>query len=525
MSFFYFLLAFGVSVWLLKAGHPLTDDGTNYLRMAEHLITGQGVSINLGEIFTLDPPFYSVVTGLASLFFSRNLEFAGGFVSSLSFSLTLIPLFLLSRSIYGGKSAHWTCLLFLTNGFLLVYSYLILTEPLFTFLIITLLYQFHEAIQREKIGVFRAVMLGLTGGIAYLTRPEGFLFYGVGLASFLLLSPQPFRARFRTIIPALAVFLLFLLPYLKLVHQDTKAWQLSGGVVPELIRRQLDVSHPDQYREVKKIDEGLSRDKKRLKIDELAEEFSVVRYLTAGNFAILKSIPQTLLYRILEFNKYLFGGLGLLFMGACFLGAPWDTRRKRSECLLLFYLVPFLAHLFVYFIQKRYLPIYPIFLLWIGHGIEVLRNWTRRSFQTGEKKSIAVALGVCLFLAFPSFAYVRRHLGSSPVPAEHQEMGLWMKRHIPKIAEEKLATRRPFISFYAGANYLWLPYVDRFEDLLIYMKHQKAKYFVVSDDLDSPTIDSYRFLLDESLPPPSGLSRVHLVKGSWKVILYEVTQL
>jgi len=519
----YFLLAFAFST-VLHLGNPyLTDDGTNYLRIAQNLFAGKGISINPGEAYLLNPPFYSVLIGLFAKLPFGGLEFWGSFVSTLSFALTLFPLFFLVRSLYGPKAAHWTCLLYLTNGFLLVYSPLVLSEPLFIFLLMLLLYQAHLLLQEEKPSLLSGVLLGLTGGLAYLTRPEGFLFFGASVFVILFFSPAPYRSRLRVLLPSLAAFLVFLLPYFQMTYQKTGHWQLSGGVVPEMIRRTLDVTRPGQYLEVKKIIEGLSTDKTGLRVDELAHEFNLVGFLTSQGFvALLRSIPLALFSRVVEFNKYFFGGLGFFFVGAGFLGAAWDERRKRSEILLFSFLLPFFVHFFVVFDVRRYLPLYPIFLIWMGGGMEVMRNWAQKSFGLGPKRSQALVLGLCLALALPSFGYLRRSSRTTTFPFEHREMGLWMKEHIPQIEEETVVTHRPFAAFYSGGRYAWLPYVDRFEDLLTYMHHLKARYFVVADDLDTPVLDSYRFLLDETKDPPPTVKRVHIVHGVHQVILYEI---
>lgn len=522
---FYFFLAFLISSLLHWANPYLNDDGTNYLRIAQNLFTGQGISVNPGKVFLLNPPFYSIPVALFDKLIFNNVELAGAFVSILSFSLTLFPLFFLSRSLYGLRAAHWTCLLYLTNGFLLVYSHLALSEPLFILLLMTFLYHSHRALQEEKPSFFRGILLGLFGGMAYLTRPEGFLFFAVGILVILFFSPARWSSRFRFLLVSLACFLVFFFPYFFLTYQKTGHWQLSGGVLLELVRRVTDVTHPGEYLKVKQIIEGLSTDKTRLRIDELAEQFRLGAFLVSPEFfALLRSIPLALMSRVIEFNQYFYAGIGFFFMGAGFVALPWDERRRRSEFLLFAFLLPFLFHLFIVFDVRRYLPIYPIFLLWMGNGMEALKSWSRKSFRLSTKRSFALMLGLWTILTAFSFNYVSRYFAATTFPFEHQEMGLWMKENIPDIQKETVVTHRPFAAFYSGGGYAWLPYVDQFEDLLTYMRSLKAKYFVVADDLDTPVLDSYRFLLDETENPPPGVSRVHVVHGNHKVILYRISE-
>ncbi len=521
--FLYPLLAFILSFTLLQLNSYVTDDGTDYLRIAQNFIAGKGLSLIPGEPFTVHLPLYPLLTGIFSKVFFDNVEFAGHFVSILSFSLTLLPLFLLSQTIYGPKTAQWSCFLYLTSGFLLIYSNLILTEPLFIFLIMTLLWLVQQILEEENPRVWQGLALGINAELAYFTRPEGFFYYLVALASILLSSSKrSWRSKLRTALISLIPFLLLFLPYLNFFHKTTGHWQLSGGVLLEVIRRQLDVSHPGQYLEVKKQIEGLSTDKTQLKIHELAETFGLWHWIAADHFALLRSIPNTFLMRTLEFNRYFYAGLGFFLIGAGFLKPPWNPRRKKSEVLLILSLLPFVPHLIVVFDQRRYLPLYPIFLIWMGNGIESVRHWAQKSFNLNHRASMGIALSICLFLALPSAVYLRDRLGSSPVPPEHKEMGLWMKNHIPRIEEEKVTTHRGFVTLYSGAHVVFLPYVEKLEDLVTYMRHKNSRYFVVSEDLDTPVRDSYRSLLDENRPPPPGLTREHVIRGKTKVILYKL---
>jgi len=140
----------------------------------------------------------------------------------------------------------------------------------------------------------------------------------------------------------------------------------------------------------------------------------------------------------------------------------------------------------------------------MGNGIEVLRNWTKQSFGLSRRGSFAVALSACLLLALPSAWYLHRVLTQFPVSFEYKELGLWMKKNIPNVDQETVASRQPAVSFYSGARILKLPYVDRFEDLLTFLDHQQAKYFVVSEGLDHPFVDTYRLLFGRNDRPSSG---------------------
>lgn len=519
---FYSFLALALSGFLLPFADYVTSDGVGYLRMAENLFSGKGININPGEPLVRHHPFYSFLVGGINLLL-RNIEFSGHFISMLSFSLTVIPLFLLTRAVYSKDAARWASFLYATHGFLLAHSNLIMTEALFTFLLILQLYGFHSQVQANKVSPFWGICLGTVGGLGYLTRPEGMLFYLVGLVSFLLLCPKPPWAKIRFGLLSLAVFLIFFLPYATFVSRLMGHLELGGQGREQIIRRQLDFAHPDQYQEVKKIEQGLSGDKRRFKMDELVEQFRLVHYLKADHFALLRGGLSSIPIRLVQFGNYFFGGLGFLLVGASWVSIPWDAKRKRSELLLMAFILPFLPYLFLLFYPRRYVPFLPIFLIWMGNGMSVFIHWLRKTFNLSEKKVGPAVCMLGLILLLPSAWYLRRALPKGDFPFDDKALGLWMKKNILRIREEGVASQAQFVNFYSGAKMLGLPYVEKFEDFLTFMAHHRAKYFVVSEDLEEPVRQTYRFLLDETLPLPPGISRRFILRGEKKkMILFEI---
>lgn len=523
----YVLLAGALSSWVLLQSYFIGHDGVWYARMAENIMRGKGISVNAGEPYVDHPPFYPLVMGIAN-FFLNDLERSGHLASVAFFALTLVPLFLLTREMYGGRAAHWTGLLFCTNGFLLLHSNLVLPETLFLALVMTEFYLAHKIIRGQGPSVVTGLGMGVLGGLSHLARPEGLLFFLAATFSILLLASEPLRWKKNFLAAGLITFILFSLPHAAFVDQNTHKFQLSGAVTEIFIKRQLDVSHPGRYFDAKKIYEGLSEDKKRLKMDELKEGFRLGEYLSKDNYALLKSGFQSALWRLLELNKYLYAGLGFFLMGGCFFAVPWDDKRRKSEMLLLFYLATVIPQLFGIFHPKRFFLYLPIFLMWIGNGLEIASLWAKKSFPRVGAKAFWLPLIVVGCLAAGSSIYVHKTVSENPLPLEYRALGLWMKQHIPGIADEKVASRHPSVVFYSGAKLMhppYLPYVEKFEDLLTYLAHQNARYFVVSSDLESPTRDAYQTLLDESRPLPAGIHRKHTVASNIKVILYESTDL
>lgn len=518
---FYSLLAFALSAWLLQFNYFMTPDGVHYARMGENLTRGKGVGINPGEPYVERNPLYPFLIGITDLFV-QDLELSGHLVSMAAFALTIIPLFLLVSQIYSRAAAYWTIILYLTFEFFLYYSNQVLTEPLFTFLIIAFLFCVHQFSQRSRRTALQGTLLGLVGGLAFLTRSEALLFFLVGVTALLFGKGIPFSLRFRRFLIACTVFLLFSVPYLAYIHRTIGKVAVSGHAPNILIHRELDLTHPGRWGEAKKIYEGLSRDKTRMKIDELLEEFDSLDFFRKNYSTFFRSGLASTKWRFLELTEILFQGAAFFLIGASFFSVPWARERKKSELLLVSFLLPLFPYFFLFFDPRHYHPFLVIFLIWMGNGVERIRTWAQETFGWSPRKTLLLGFAVSLFFVGVSASRVHRTLRNISLPLAHKAMAFWMKENIPNISEEKVASRLAYVNFYSGAKILRLPYVEKFEDLRTYLNLNRAKYFVVTEDLGAPQILSYRFLLDETKPLPPGMTRVHTVYGKKKAMLFEI---
>ena len=518
---FYVLLALALSALVLRYQYFIGDDGTFYARVGAHLAAGKGITVDGQEPYLVHPPFYPLLLGVVNLV-SHDLEFSGHLVSMLAFSLTVVPLFFLCRRIYSASTAHWASWLYFTNGFLLIHSNLVMTEALFIFLVMSLAFASHELIQSTRPSIFWAVVTGILGGLASLTRPEGILFYGAGILCLFLMREGSYVPRIRLMSFSSVFFLLFFLPYAFLIHRQTGHLPVSDAAKELLLIRQRDVAHPNQYLEVKQFLYGLTEDRTTIRLYQLIREFDLLECLRKDRFALLRSFFPSLINRLLAMNPYLFGGLAFLLMGAAWFHSPWNERRKKSEAFLLLLLLTLLPQVLGAFMVRRYLIYLTLLLLWEAQGIEAVREWAKTSFRLSARKSVGAALGICLFFASLSAAYLYRTLAHFPMSFETRELGLWMKRNIPDVGREKVATRHPSFNFYSGTPAIWLPYVDQLEDLKSYLANHQARFFVVSNDLEPPFREAYRSLLEEAPSLPQGWRLIHRIAGRSKVFLYEV---
>ena len=514
----YFLLALALGFCLLPWRYFIGPDGAYYARVGENIFRGWGIVLNAGEPYTDHPPLYPFLIGLANLFF-KNLEFSGHFVSILAFALGVIPVVLIARTVYSEQAARWAGLLYSTHGFLLLHSLLVGTDSLFTLFVLTHLYLNLKIIRGEKGQIPLGAASGVLSGLAFLTRPEAILFYGTGSLGILLLGKRSYRAFFIS----LAVFLGFLVPQLSFIYKNTHRLQWSTIVAKNLIERQIDTAFPGGYLKGKKFREGLTEDKTDLRLNELVKNFNGVEIFTRDHFALLKTGLRTPFDRLLDLNKYLFLGVGAILVAVGFLGPPWNPGRSRMEFLFFLYLLTFAPKFFGLFTSRYFFPYLPVFLIWTGNGAAFLKDWVEeRLGPENSKAGRTVGVILIVFFAVFSAAYLSDKIRHIPMPYEERDFGWWIKDQIPGIQEEYVASQSPAVSFYSGSKILRLPYAGSLEDLKTYLKHKKARYFVVNENDHSIYQEAYGFLLDETKPPPEGLIRRHATKAGKKIMLYEI---
>src|SRR5689334_16457973 len=89
-------VAFVVRLFFVRFQDVINTDGIYYVTLARHLMDG---NFNAG-LSAYWPPLYPLLAGIASLVF-KDVEFAARFVSILSGTLLVLPVYCLTREIYG----------------------------------------------------------------------------------------------------------------------------------------------------------------------------------------------------------------------------------------------------------------------------------------------------------------------------------------------------------------------------------------------------------------------------------------
>lgn len=148
----------------------ISNDGVLYIQLAKDFSEGKFEGL-LGTYFSLYPLLLSFVQK-----FIGDWELSGQLISLTLSTLTVIPVFLLGRSLYGEKVGWLSALFYITLPNFLRYSSDVVRDPTSWFFMTITLWLVWSGIQKN-----RAVLFGLasiSAGLGALTRVEGLILWG-----------------------------------------------------------------------------------------------------------------------------------------------------------------------------------------------------------------------------------------------------------------------------------------------------------------------------------------------------------
>ena len=156
------------------------DAGT-YTAVAKSILIGKGFSyIFLPDNPPLDgnPPGYPIVIASCLLISGSNeYIFMGKFVSLICGTLLFIPTYLVGKKFFNSSVGLLSAILVITNNYIFVFSRLSLTESIFSYYFILIMYLvllFEEKTNKQKEIV---VAISFLSGIAAVTRIVGYMIF------------------------------------------------------------------------------------------------------------------------------------------------------------------------------------------------------------------------------------------------------------------------------------------------------------------------------------------------------------
>ncbi len=437
------LLLMGVSLAvktvILVASPVITPDGPIYIAQAEAFLKGdwqKGLSLH-GNMF-----LYPLLIAGGS-FVVSDLVLAGRLLS-LAFSVsTLVPLFLLSRNLFGPRVALWTGLAFAVTPGLNEYSVYVMRDPGFLCMFAWALYFALRAIEFGKIRDFS--LMTAFSVLAFLFRLEGGFLLGLFPAFALLYAPVAKAGRAPLLKGALG-FLVF--------------FSICCGVVYAFAGS--DLLHYNRLQEVfgfvqKPFENGLFSYNPLIK-EQLEKMELLIPYGSFDNdFAEIAQEHIRLIY-VVGLVACLNKVVHPLFFLALVAGLGMARTWRPGHLFLLFVSLSYLFMDFFHLLHRGFLEarfVYPALLLllpWAGYGLEKLSRAVRKT----PFPNAGFILFAVLFFLVPgveSATDVKRQMVTSKMAGE------WLEQH-PEMNTGVIAANNREIPFYSGRGVEFVPLPD-----------------------------------------------------------------
>jgi len=473
------LLRIGLSFTLPRT---IKADESYYLLLGYNLLAGNGFTYS-GYPELHFTPLYPIVAGLFHLLIG-DFETASNLVYALSGGLLLFPVFAMARRIYGVHTAWLAAALMaifpaLTVNVLYWGS---LTEPLYLSLLYGGLALLLVGLEDDRLEMLAGA--GALLGLAYLTRPEAVVYFGVFVIFAWIWWLKGVKCGIRRTWFALGSFVLpfvvLAVPYIWYLHVHTGQWLISGKV--DFVWQQATASKSYIYFDLMPGGEIAWLSPDRLQMNTLQS------ILTNPGDILRRVINSGHSFKNQFFERGNFWwGLTPLVVVAL-LKHPWDQRRVRHEAFLItIILVPMLTFLPLFFGERFFAPALPVLLIWTARGALYLGPWLQDTVELWREKSLSnpylksvlgwlpagMVIGVVILtMLFTAHSRMSQHFFGD------KEAGLWLKAHTP--ADAKVMTQDVAVALYADRHWVASPNTD-WAHFMQYARSHDASYLVVKD--------------------------------------------
>jgi len=417
-------IAFGLRLYAVLMAQGIAFDSAGYGFWARDFLKGhftKGLSAPA-------PPLYPFLISLFSPD-TAHVEIAGRLLSLFFGTFAIIPLFYLVKGAVGQKEAVFASLFYSFHPYLVTYSGMLLTEATYWGLLVLSVYFFWTGLKQEK--AWRMAFSGCFLGLAYLTRPEGIgyvLVYLIWIIVDGVLTKKWFKKLILMGVLILSV-LIFVIPYVFYIHQETGQWLVSKKAVAE--QSQFLGKGAGEGGSSKGVEQNKSVER-HSKTQRIVE--NTVKYIPHVTYHYLRAY---------HFSLWLFLFFGLIRV------------RRKVIAYELFLGSLVLCHLFSLSTFNpstiRFsIPVIPLSLFWAGTGIfEIKRYLGKISIGNPEKVTFLLII-VVILTQLPADLKPERGFR-----AWRKEVGLWLKQNTPQ--GSIIMSNRPQEVFYADREFRLLP--------------------------------------------------------------------
>ena len=503
---------------MLRHTPVISAEGSEYVRMALNLAHGHGLVGNLEGPETMYAPLFSLLTA-GVYFVVRSGELAGHLVCLLFGTLLVLPMFLISRHLYGNRVAYVVGLLAALNPLLIELSASIYNENVYLPLLLFSTYFGMLALESRRIR--DCCLTGLFIGLAYLTRPEAFAYPVFFMLAACALAAFEGRTNLKSYLTPFcigAVFLVLAAPYTIFLHAHTGHFRLEG-------------KWNMNFTIANRIRSGMSYSEAAYGLGEHLSEAGPI--LNPSGFAAYTPYPRDLKNKIrtlLEMARLNRWTLNDYLLDDRPIGAPlifafvligmfrkaWDRHRLLGEAVLLAisFSIIFLMLTSSSADFRYVLPLLPFLVVWCANGISEAGDWVCESvhqiterFRTSlrvRELFEAIALIAILALSASGASWVQLFSTERLEDLPLKQAGQWL--HQQTSPNKRVACVSSLIPYYSESTKVEIPYANSSQALSYLAKKQVN--FIVLDAWATQNRPAVKEWMQGGIPD----RRVHLIQ-------------
>src|ERR1041385_3079762 len=402
------LISLIVRVQLLEYHSFVTWDGANYINYFH--------DSDWQHVF---PPGYSMFVELFHVLVPDNV-LSAQWVSLIFGSLLPIPLFYLARFFLSSPLSLIATIIAVFNPLMIRYGAVTMSEMQYIFFELSAFYFYFKR---------SPVWFGILSGIAYLTRPEALVFFGI------LFLYELFRKHdYKFILSFCMLFALIAVPYVLYLKITTGTWSLTPKT---------------QNVKVLDLDWRVNVSKEKVSSEETTTS------------QLLESVITQFPSRFWEYSKILLKYAGIPLVAISLYGI-FKNRNILLAGLMMFLCIP----LFGMNISTRFvLPFIPFLVIFAMLSLENIKQaWL-----------VYLLCGIMLVGVSPVFDEIK-------IPEENllelREAGLAI--HPMVHTTDILLDRKPYTAFYAGGRYRQIPN-EPLDTIMVFARRTNARFLVMAE--------------------------------------------
>jgi 4-amino-4-deoxy-L-arabinose transferase-like glycosyltransferase len=476
----------------------ISYDGVYYAQIARNILSGDGLGWEATIFPVLQPIIIAAVAFVTGV---KNLAFLSSCVSEGAGLLLLLWVYFFVREIYGKRPAFAAVILLIPYPHLIAISGADTAESLYASLVCLSVLAGYMALKSGRgTDLF---LTGLSIGLTYLSRPEGFIFFAgfISLTAWMFMREGRRRA-LRSVALVTAGFLIFALPYVMFLTKNYGRLIISSKLPYESIAMKAKVyQEPMTMQEI----EGLTENG-RLAWQEYGGTGIVIGYFRENPVRFIRTYFDDLASE-LPWNVGNSSQLAgypvvypLYFWLPAILGMVLLVRRKETRWVGLLIFCPFI-NMFVYPVFSRgfwiyHAPYVPLIVILAVGGAVFIREKLPSRFEWVPVLILFVLVwtGYSAYIRFSSKPQeVEKIAVKTIISDESMKAGRWSR--------DNLGTQTSFIMawsrmvYYAGGR--WVPLPAAPPELVVEYGRQNGAAYLVEELVGDAIMEGSRF---ESVP-------------------------